>query len=82
MIGVMMMGSVRFIDWNNLGEAIPAFLVISIMPLTFSVAHGMAAGFIAHAVVKVAQGSRQGLRSSLFLAGIAMAYFILMTLQS
>lgn len=76
------MSGIRFIDWNDLGEAIPAFLVISLMPLTFSVADGMAAGLIAHAVVKVAQRNQQGLRSSLLLAGIATAYFLLTTLQS
>ncbi|MBW4521409.1 MAG: NCS2 family permease [Scytolyngbya sp. HA4215-MV1] len=83
MIGVLMMSCVRFIDWNDMTEAIPAFMVILMMPLTFSVADGMAAGFIAHAVVKVAQrNQRQGLRSSLLLAAIAVAYFILITWQA
>ncbi len=83
MIGVLMMSCVRFIDWNNLAEAIPAFLVILIMPLTFSVADGIAAGFIADAVVKTAQNNGQRVpRSSLILAGIAMAYFTLIALQS
>jgi adenine/guanine/hypoxanthine permease len=81
-VGAMMMSSIRFIDWNDLAEAIPAFLVISMIPLTFSVADGMAAGFIAHAVVKVAQRNQQKLQSSLFLAGTAMAYFLFTTLQS
>jgi adenine/guanine/hypoxanthine permease len=80
MIGVLMMSRVRFIDWNDLAEAIPAFLVILLMPLTFSVADGMAAGFIAHAVVKVAQSKRQELRSSLILAAISVAYFALITM--
>jgi adenine/guanine/hypoxanthine permease len=42
----------------------------------------MAAGFIAHAVVTVAQGNRQGMRSSLVMAGIAVAYFTLITMQA
>jgi len=52
------------------------------MPLTFSVADGMAAGFITHAVVKIAQGNQQGMRSSLVLAAISVAYFALITIQS
>jgi adenine/guanine/hypoxanthine permease len=82
LIGVLMMSCVRLIDWNDLAEAIPAFLVIAIMPLTFSVADGIAAGFVAHAVVKVAQGKQQGMRSSLILAAISVAYFTLITLQA
>jgi adenine/guanine/hypoxanthine permease len=82
MIGVLMMSGARLINWTNLAEAIPAFLVILITPLTFSIADGMAAGFIAHAVVTVAQGKWQGMRSSLVLAGIAVAYFMLITMQT
>lgn len=82
MIGVLMMSCVRLIDWNDLAEAIPAFLVILIMPLTFSIADGVAAGFIAHAVAKVAQRDSRGMRSSLILAGISIAYFTLITMQA
>ncbi|MCU0550369.1 MAG: NCS2 family permease [Leptolyngbya sp. Prado105] len=82
MIGVLMMSGVRLINWNDLAEAIPAFLVILITPLTFSIADGMAAGFIAHAVVTIAQKNRQRMRSSLVLAGIAVAYFTLITVQA
>ncbi len=82
MIGVLMMSCVRFIDWNNLSEAIPAFLVILIMPLTFSVADGMAVGFIAHFVVILAQKNQRVKRSTVFLAAISVAYFTLITQQA
>ena len=83
MIGVLMMSGVRAIDWNNLAEAVPAFLVILMMPLTFSVADGMAVGLIADAAIKMIQGKKQpGSQSSLMLAGIAVAYFLLIALQS
>ncbi|MGG6264522.1 NCS2 family permease [Leptolyngbya sp. AN03gr2] len=82
MIGVLMMSGVRSINWNDLAEAIPAFLVILITPLTFSIADGMAAGFIAHAVVVIAQRERRKLLSSLVLAGISVAYFTLVTMQT
>ncbi|MCU0567119.1 MAG: NCS2 family permease [Oculatellaceae cyanobacterium Prado106] len=82
MIGVLMMSCVRFIDWNNLAEAVPAFLVILLMPLTFSVADGLAAGFIADAVIKVAlKGGQSVPRSSLILAAISTAYFVLIAFQ-
>jgi AGZA family xanthine/uracil permease-like MFS transporter len=46
-----------------------------IIPLTFSIADGVAAGFIAHAVAKVALGDWHTMRSSLILAAISIAYF-------
>lgn len=77
-IGALMMSCVRFINWNDLAEAIPAFLVILMMPLTFSIADGMATGLIAYPLVKAAQGSiRQVHRFSIVLALLSVLYFVL-----
>ncbi len=76
-IGVMMMSAVRFINWDDLVEAIPAFLMLLITPLTFSIANGVGAGLIAHAVVQLGQRNSRMERSSLVLAAIAIAYFML-----
>lgn len=50
-VGVLMMGAVRNIDWDNLGLAVPAFLTIITMPLTFSISNGIAMGFTFFVVV-------------------------------
>jgi len=55
-VGVLMMGAVMDIDFNDFTEALPAFLTIIAMPLTYSIAHGIAAGFITYPIVKVASG--------------------------
>lgn len=44
------------IAWDDLTEAIPAFLVVVMMPFTWSIADGIAAGFIAYPVLKLASG--------------------------
>ncbi|QQE78586.1 NCS2 family permease [Alicyclobacillus sp. SO9] len=51
MVGVLMMGAVRNIDWDNMGLAIPAFLTIVLMPLTYSISNGIAVGFAAFVVI-------------------------------
>ena len=51
-VGALMMRSVSKIAWKDLTETIPAFLTISGIALTFSIADGMAFGFISHAIVK------------------------------
>jgi AGZA family xanthine/uracil permease-like MFS transporter len=56
LVGVMMMDNVRRIRWDDLTEAIPAFLAIIVMPLAVSVTDGIAFGFIAYALLKLATG--------------------------
>ena len=58
LVGTMMIGSVRDIAWDDHTEAIPAFLTIVMMPLSVSITEGIAFGFIAHAVLKLATGRR------------------------
>jgi len=55
-VGVLMIkGAVR-INWNDLEEAIPAFLTISVMPFAYSISDGIGFGCISYAVIKVARG--------------------------
>jgi AGZA family xanthine/uracil permease-like MFS transporter len=56
LVGTLMIGSVREIAWNDLTEAIPAFLTIILMPLTVSITEGIAFGFISYAVLKIGAG--------------------------
>ena len=56
LVGVMMMESVRHIPWDDLTEAIPAFLTLVTMPLAVSITNGIAFGFISYALVKLATG--------------------------
>jgi AGZA family xanthine/uracil permease-like MFS transporter len=51
-----MVMQVSGIDWKNIEVAIPAFLVIILMPFTYSITVGMGAGFISFVVIKVALG--------------------------
>lgn len=55
-VGALMISSVKAIDWDDITEAIPAFLTILAMPLTFSIANGLALGFIFYPLLKVLTG--------------------------
>jgi AGZA family xanthine/uracil permease-like MFS transporter len=55
-VGSLMMTVVRDIDWQNAEIAIPAFLTMLAIPLTFSIANGLAFGFSAYTVLKIARG--------------------------
>lgn len=55
-VGVLMMHSIKNIDWEDITEALPAFLTIAFMPFTYSIADGIAMGFISYALVKLFTG--------------------------
>ena len=56
LVGVMMMGESAKIRWENMDEALPAFLTILLMPLTYSITNGMIFGLLAAAVFYVTSG--------------------------
>jgi AGZA family xanthine/uracil permease-like MFS transporter len=55
-VGSMMMKCVKFIDWDDISEAVPAFLSIVITPLTLSITDGISFGFISYVLLKLAAG--------------------------
>jgi AGZA family xanthine/uracil permease-like MFS transporter len=55
-VGSLMMAAVGEIEWNDPEVAIPAFLTIMTIPLTFSIANGLAFGFTAYTLMKIVRG--------------------------
>ena len=58
LVGAMMMTAVREIDWEDVTTGAPAFLMVLGIPLTFSIANGLAMGFLLWVALKTAQGER------------------------
>jgi AGZA family xanthine/uracil permease-like MFS transporter len=58
-VGALMMRAVADIDWKRLDEAVPAFLTIAVMPLSFSIAHGLVAGMASWVAMKLLLGRRR-----------------------
>ncbi len=52
LVGTMMMGGLRHVDWSDPTEAIPAFLTIIMMPLAVSITEGVAFGLLAYVLLK------------------------------
>ncbi|WP_261131147.1 NCS2 family permease [Bacillus sp. Marseille-Q3570] len=55
-VGSFMLSSLSKIDWNTFDESFPAFLIILTMPLTSSIATGIALGFISYPLLKIVRG--------------------------
>ena len=77
LVGALMMGALAEIDWSEAAEAIPAFLTVIIIPLTYSIANGLAFGITSHAILKLVRGqARPGDWLIYVLAAICIARFI------
>lgn len=55
-VGAMMLRAIRKVPWEDATEAIPAFIIFITIPLTFSIATGIALGFITYPVIKTLSG--------------------------
>ena len=76
-IATYFLRNIADIDWKDVTEYAPAVLAAVLMPLTFSIAHGIALGFIAYAVIKALSGKHAELNAgSLVIAAISVVYFV------
>jgi len=55
-VGSMMLHTIVKVDWSDYSESVPAFIVMIMMPLTFSIATGIAMGFISYSLIKLLTG--------------------------
>lgn len=71
------------INFGNLAFGLPAVLIITIMPLTYSITNGIGAGFITYTLIRVVQGKAREVSWMLWIASIAfIVYFIFPWLQA
>jgi AGZA family xanthine/uracil permease-like MFS transporter len=76
-IATYFLRNIADIDWDDVTEYAPAVLAAVLMPLTFSIAHGIALGFIAYAVIKALSGRQEDLNAgSIAIAVISVIYFL------
>jgi len=69
-VGTMMMRNVRKIDWEDFSEAIPAFLMILGIPLSYNIHDGLAIGFIAYPVIKLFTGRGKEVHWLMYLVAV------------
>lgn len=70
MVGALMVGQLKEIDWTDKAIVIPAFLTIIFMILAFSINQGIAVGFIFYPIVMVAQGRAKEVNKMMYALGV------------
>ena len=75
-VGVLMVGVLGKIEWNRFEIAVPAFLTIIAMPLTYSIATGIALGFVMYPITMVVKGEGKKIHPIMYaLFFVFIAYF-------
>ncbi|HEX9848661.1 MAG TPA: NCS2 family permease, partial [Acidimicrobiia bacterium] len=76
LVGFLMAGLIKGIDFGDFEEGFPALLAIILMPLTFSITVGIGAGFVMYALIKVAKGKASEIHPLMWVVAIAfLVYF-------
>ncbi|MEJ2868974.1 NCS2 family permease [Actinomycetospora sp. OC33-EN08] len=75
-VGALMMGGVRDIEWGEFRVALPVFLTIVTMPFTYSIANGIGVGFISWVVLHATTGRARTIHPLMWVVAVAfVAYF-------
>ena len=74
-VGVYMIGNIKYIDWNDMEIAIPAFLTIAMMPFGYSISDGIGFGIISYVLIKMCKGKFKEINPLMYVLAVL---FILM----
>ena len=69
-VGTMMMHNILSIKWDDFSEALPAFVCLIAIPLTYSIANGIALGFITYPLIKLLSGKGKEVHGLVYILGI------------
>ena len=73
-VGVLMIQGITNIDWEDITEAVPAFLTIVFMPFAYSIADGIAMGFISYALIKLLTGKAKTVPYMVWIVAVLWAF--------
>ena len=76
-VAILMLGGIEKLNWNTVTELLPALIILIMIPLTFSIADGIALGFLSYVVLKITNGELKNISSAAwFLTLIFISKFI------
>ncbi len=76
MVGLFMMKEVKKIDFTNLEEAFPAFIIMVMIALSYSISTGLAFGFISFTLIKVLSGKAKDVKPTMWIIAILSVLFL------
>ena len=68
-VAILMLGGMEKLNWGDATELLPALIIIVMIPLTFSIANGIALGFLSFIILKIASGNARNISSGAWFLG-------------
>jgi AGZA family xanthine/uracil permease-like MFS transporter len=81
-VGCLMLSVVRYIDFNDYTEMVPAFITIVLMSFTYNLGIGITAGFIVYPVMKLCTGKVRDIHAGMWaLGGLSLLFYLIYPYQ-
>jgi len=78
MVGLFMMKEIRHIDFSNLEEAMPSFIILVMIALSYSISTGLAFGFISFVLIKLVAGKVRDVKPTMWVIALLSLLFVTM----
>ncbi len=69
-VGILMIGGVKEIDWEDPASAVPAFLTMAMMPFTYNISYGIAFGLLSYILIKLFTGKVREIKAGTWVIGV------------
>ena len=78
-VGFLMMSEALDIDWSNMLDGLPAFLIVAGIPMTYSISSGIGLGFLGYIVVAIATGNAKKIKPLMWVPAVAFLIYFLVS---
>ncbi len=78
-VGILMMGCVKDLQWENPTVALPSFLTLVVMPFTYNISYGIAFGLISHVIIRIFRGKVKEVSAATWVITILFAAMFFLT---
>ena len=78
-VGLLMMASVKNVDWNDFRFSVPAFLTLAVMPFTYNISYGIAFGLISYIIISAFCGDIKKIKTSSWIIAVLFVAMLLLT---
>lgn len=76
-VGALMLKGLKLVNWDDITESLPAFITMIVMPLTYSIANGIALGLIVYPIVKTFSGKAKDVHWFNWILAILFALYLI-----
>ena len=78
-VGILMIASIKNVDWSDFKICVPAFLTLSVMPFTYNISYGIAFGLISYIVISIFCGEIKKIKASSWIIAALFVAMLLLT---